>query len=255
MITDPFGRPKQTLTDKVGKEILSRITSGKWPAGYTLPSELELADLFDVSQGTVRRALRNLVDCGILIRQQGKGTFVASRKRRPVGTRVQWFVKNGDERKEDKTPHTQPVICGFELIEANRRVAAFLEIEPGSRVWHIMRDNSYLGLDVQCCFDDIYLPAERFPGLSERDIRLSDSQDIYGFYEEKYGISAFTVDEYARAVFLNPDQARKAGVTPPFPAICLQRITRDAADRPIELRYLTNATIEQNMVLSIGRFL
>lgn len=255
MINNPFARPPQTLTDKVGKEILNRITSGKWPAGFTLPSEIELAALFDVSQGTVRRALKDLVDCGLLIRQQGKGTFVASRNRRPVGTRVQWFVKNGDERTEDKTPHTQPVISCFELIEANRKVASLLEIEPNARVYHIMRDNSYLGLDVQCCFDDIYLPEERFPGLTERDIRLSNNQDIYGFYEERFGISAFTIDEYARAVFLNPDQARKAGVTPPFPAICLQRITRDAADRPIELRYLTNATIEQNMVLSVGRFL
>lgn len=89
MINNPFARPRQTLTDKVGKEILNRITSGKWPAGFTLPSEIELAALFDVSQGTVRRALKDLVDCGLLIRQQGKGTFVASRNRRPVGTRVQ----------------------------------------------------------------------------------------------------------------------------------------------------------------------
>lgn len=73
MINNPFARPRQTLTDKVGKEILNRITSGKWPAGFTLPSEIELAALFDVSQGTVRRALKDLVDCGLLIRQQGKG--------------------------------------------------------------------------------------------------------------------------------------------------------------------------------------
>lgn len=255
MIVDPFSRNKSTLTDNVREKILDQITSGKWPAGFTLPSETHLADLFEVSQGTIRRALSELVNTGILIRQQGKGTFVASRRHRPVGTRVQWFAKNGEEFTNNVTPHTQPLITRFEEVEANRRVAGLLEVDVGSKVYHICRDSSYMGLDVQCCFDDIYLPVALFPKLSERDLRLSSSHDIYGFYEENYGISAFSIDELARAVFLNPDQARKAGVEPPFPAICVQRVTRNATGKPIELRYMTNATIEQNMVLSVKRFL
>ncbi len=255
MLSDPFRRNRNTLTDTVRQKILDHITTGKWPAGFTLPSETHLADQFDVSQGTIRRALSDLVNSGILVRQQGKGTFVASRRYHPVGTRVQWFAKNGDEFTDSGTPHTQPVITRFEEMNASKRVATLLEIEEGSKVYHIMRDSSYIGLDVQCCFDDIYLPGDLFQGLMERDMRLSSTQDIYGFYEENFGVSGFTIDELARAIFLNPEQARKAGVEPPFPAICIQRVTRDAAGRAVELRYLTNVTIEQNMVLSVKRFL
>lgn len=253
MQNDVFLPRRQTLTDSVRNQIFERISSGRWPAGYTLPNETELAALFSVSQGTVRRALKELVYAGILIRQQGKGTFVASRLSRPITQRLNWFVKNGEEASEKRTPHTPAVVSAFELTQATQKVASALAIEVDAPVWHISRDLTYEGLSIICCFDDIYLPQYLFPALTARDVTYPGYKDIYAFYEDRFGITVFSVDELARATFLNPAQAQKACVQLPYPAIVVQRISKDASGRPVEYRLLTNVTDEQNLVLSIER--
>lgn len=67
---------RRALYEGVKDEITRRIHQGMWGAGTMIPNEIELAKLFQVSQGTVRRALHELVEAGLLIRRQGKGTFV-----------------------------------------------------------------------------------------------------------------------------------------------------------------------------------
>ena len=70
--------PKATRYAQVKREIIDHIQKEIWPYGYKLPSEIQLAQIFKVSQGTMRRALRDLVQEGFLIRHQGRGTFVNS---------------------------------------------------------------------------------------------------------------------------------------------------------------------------------
>lgn len=244
---------RMTLTDEVRNKILEKIVSSQWAPGFMLPSETELAEMFDVSQGTVRRALKELVDDGCLIRHQGKGTFVASRRKRSLGKHHNWFCLDGEETVDTRTPHSVPEIVSFEITEANARISKALEIEQGSLVFRICREITYEGLERICCFDEIYLPQSRFPGLTRQEMIAKSSPDLYAFYEESFRQTVFTVDELARAVFLNPDQARKAGVPLPYPGICVRRIGRDVAGKPIELRYLTNVTEDQNLILSVGR--
>lgn len=241
-----------SLTDEVIDGIVARVRDGRWSAGVMIPSETELADLFDVSQGTVRRALQHLVTRGLLVRRQGKGTFVTSRIEQTVAQRVSWFAKNGEEAQ----PHaTRRVFSfqGLELVAANARMSEALEVPVGSPLWHIRRESTYAGMDAICCFDEVYLPQNLFPDLSERELAEGAYTDLYALYEARWGNSAFTFDELARAVFLNPEQAQKAQVTLPWPAICIRRVSRNVSGRPIELRYLTNVTEEQNLVLSWER--
>ena len=244
---------RPTLTEEVRNQIMQKIVSHQWEPGYMLPSEPELARIFDVSQGTVRRALRELVNEGCLIRHQGKGTFVASRRRRSLGKHHNWFCLNGEETSEKRTPHTDPEIKLFELTEATARVAAALEISPGSPVFHICRDITYENIDTVCCFDEIFLPQDRFAGLTLPEMIRKSNRDLYAFYEESFRQTVFTIEEIARAVFLNPEQAQKAGVPLPYPGIRIQRIGRDVAGKPVELRYMTNATDIQNLILSLNR--
>ncbi len=250
-----FSRKKSSsLTEEVVDEIIARITSNRWPAGYMIPSETELAAMFDVSQGTVRRALQQLVNDGLLVRHQGKGTFVTSRRKQTVAKHIVWFAKNGDEKNPVATLRRFS-FTAFETISASPRTASALLIEPGAPVHHVQRESSYEGLSKVCCFDDIFLPADLFPNLTQREIATASYPDLYAFYEDRFGVSAFTFDELARAVLLTPAQSAKACVSVPYPAICIQRVCRNAAGRPVELRFLTNVTDEQNMVLSIGRHL
>lgn len=245
----------RTLTEIVREKILSRIVSHRWGPGMMLPSETELAKLFSVSQGTIRRALRELVITGVLVRQQGRGTFVSSRRTQRVGERLRWFCLEGEEDGKHSTPHQRPVISRFEVINAPDRVAGILQISSGSPVIHFCRDQGYVGQENVYCFDDVFLPQPLFPRLTLEDLIRSDATDLYALYEEICGVTAFRVTEYARAVLLNPEQASKAGVSIPWPAICVQRLSFDSQGTPVELRFLTNVTDKQNMVLSTGRYL
>ena len=85
---------QHSLFEEVQKRITEKIREGVWKQGEAIPNELELADLFGVSQGTVRRALHELVSQGVLLRRQGKGTFVASFKQNleSLRERINWFV-------------------------------------------------------------------------------------------------------------------------------------------------------------------
>src|SRR5258708_12012515 len=68
----------QPLYRQIKTLITQSLVSGEWRPGDLIPSEIELANRFSVSQGTVRKAIGELADQNLLVRQQGKGTFVAS---------------------------------------------------------------------------------------------------------------------------------------------------------------------------------
>lgn len=244
----------KTLTEAVRDRILKRIESNQWGPDFMLPGEIALAKEFGVSQGTVRRALAALVDSGVLVRHQGRGTFVASHRKRRIASRLDWFRYDRDAEQGTRTARHGELV-GFELIPAVSTIARGLEIMPGDLVYHVSRDRTYEGLDCVCCFDEIYLPERRFPGLSRSKFEFSKAPDVYAFYEEQFGISAFRFDEVARAVLLNPEQARRAKVPMPYPGICVRRISRDVLGVPVELRLLTNVTEHQNLVLSENTYL
>src|SRR5258708_5994058 len=68
----------QPLYRQIKTLITQSLVSGEWRPGDLIPSEIELASRFSVSQGTVRKAIRELADQNLLVRQQGQGTFLAS---------------------------------------------------------------------------------------------------------------------------------------------------------------------------------
>lgn len=69
---------RQPLYQQVKSSIIQKIQSGQWQHDDVLPNEIELSKMFNVSQGTLRRALKELVQEGFLVRRQGKGTFINS---------------------------------------------------------------------------------------------------------------------------------------------------------------------------------
>jgi GntR family transcriptional regulator len=72
----PEDAPLRPLYAKVREQLIARIRSGEWKPGQLIPNEFEVADLFGVSQGTARKAIAALAAEGLVIRQQGRGTFV-----------------------------------------------------------------------------------------------------------------------------------------------------------------------------------
>jgi GntR family histidine utilization transcriptional repressor len=112
--------------------VRTRVETGEWAVGHRVPSENELVELLGVSRMTANRALRELADEGFVVRVQGKGSFVASKKRT---SQFQSVPNIADEITRNGGVHTANVIvlrmesCDAELAEA-------LSIEIGSPVSH-----------------------------------------------------------------------------------------------------------------------
>src|SRR6185437_2452160 len=88
----------QPLYAKVRDAFVQRLVDGSWQPGQALPSEIELAQEIGVSQGTVRKALDALASENLLVRQQGRGTFVALHDETRVPFRFFRIVPDGGQR-------------------------------------------------------------------------------------------------------------------------------------------------------------
>ena len=214
------------------KEVKIRITrglaAGLWKPGAAIPSESRLARQFDVSIGTVRKAVDELVAEKILLRQQGRGTFVATH----TEDRTLFFffhIVGKDGSKE--LPVTE--MLSFRREKAGADDAARLEIRRGSRT---LRIHNLLKLGAKpVIFDDIVIPAALFPDLDEKTFGKRDGT-IYGLYQARYGINVIRISERLSAA--NPSQSIAALLRIPqrAPALVIKRVAYTYNDAPIEYR-------------------
>lgn len=239
-----FNKP-QSLFEKVELGIRAKIRDGIWSPDKPIPNELELAKLFGVSQGTVRRALKELTDSGILHRHQGKGTFVTSFKRdmETIRPKINWFVPDNPEKLHQRYER----IVSLKQVMPTTRHIQWMKCEPQQTLWQLRREMAYAEGEPIQAFDEVYLFVDRFPDL-RIELFTEEGLGLYQVYE-RYGYYIADMEDLARAVLLNPEQAQKAQVPLPYPAICLQRRSWDMFDRLIELRYLVNTTDTQNLLL------
>lgn len=232
---------RKALYEAVKDEILMRIRQGSWTAGSMLPNEIELSRLFNVSQGTVRRALHELVEEGLLVRRQGKGTFVNEYGTNRDFTQRQ-FVRVRPDR--EGLWRSRAKLVAFERVPASVKTAGLLSIPPASPVIHVRRELRAViaGEEgVTEAFDEIFLPEDVFPTLT-REALSADVTSLYSLYQSECGVTVSKVEDSAKAALINPEQAAAAGVAMPYPAILLRRISYSVSGRPVELRYLTTIT-------------
>lgn len=234
----PF-QAKQPLFVQLKQQLLSKIQSGEWTFGHMLPNELALAAEFGVSQGTVRRAIRDLVSDGVLIRRRGQGTFVSS-----YSANFDMFYKRfvpimADD--PDKRWKTSTKMTLFEEIPISRDIARLMKIEDLSEtIIHIKRlhyahlDESRLNkVDV---FGELFL-RKRFFGRLTEALFHGQKTSLYAFYQSALGVTIMHSRDIIKAVFLTPEQARLAGVAYPHPALAMQRQAYDINKNIVELRY------------------
>jgi GntR family transcriptional regulator len=214
------------------KEVKIRITrglaAGEWKPGAAIPSESRLARQFDVSIGTVRKAIDELVAENILLRQQGRGTFVATH----TEDRTLFFffhIVGKDGRRE--LPLTE--MLSFRRSVARTEDAVRLKIQRGSRT---LRIRNVLKLGAKpVIFDDIVVPAALFPGLDEDGFAKRDGT-IYGLYQARYGINVIRISERLSAQNPSPPVAALLGSKPRAPVLLIKRVAYTYNDTPVEHR-------------------
>lgn len=214
------------------KEVKIRITrslaAGEWQPGAALPSESRLAAQFNVSIGTVRKAIDELVAEKILLRQQGRGTFVATHTE--DRTLFYFFHIVGKDGSKE-LPVTE--MLSFRKGPADSEGATRLRIAHGARTLRIQNVLKLGGTPV--IFDDIALPAALFPDL-EPDTFGQRSGTIYGLYQARYGINVIRISERLSAAKPPVLIAKLLGIRHGAPALVIKRVAYTYNDTPVEYR-------------------
>ncbi|MGB7399817.1 GntR family transcriptional regulator [Castellaniella sp.] len=221
----PTGTP---LYAQVKHAVLNTLASGEWKQGEAIPSEKVLSDRFRVSIGTLRKAIGELVAENILVRHQGRGTFVA------IHTRNQHFFKFFRVVAHDGTkayPTTQ--LHRFRHLRANKEAREKLQLGAGSYVFEFLNILSLEGH--KTIIDVITVPETLFRGLTAEQLHTRQST-LYSFYQNVYGINVIAATEHLRIVTASQEFADLLGLSLPHPLLQIRRVAYSYNGQPIEWR-------------------
>ena len=226
--------PDTPLFSPLYRQIADLITrslqAGEWKPGEAIPSEVELAARYKVSQGTVRKAVDDLAASNLLVRRQGKGTFVATHAEEK--TQFRFLRLTADGQTGGREPLSRRFLdCRRQRAPAN--VARALGLSGGEASLQVRRLLYFRGQPV--VLDDIWLPAALFKGLTSQ--RLSAYQGpMYGLFESEFGVRMIRAEEQLRAVAADATTAALLEVALAAPLLSVERVSYTYGDRAVELR-------------------
>jgi len=208
--------------------IVQGLQRGEWKPGDMIPSEMDLAARFQVSQGTVRKAVDELATENLLVRRQGKGTFVATHHEARAQFRFLRVVP------DDHAP--LPGVSRYldcRRIRASGDIARHLAVRPSDPVVYLRRLLSFENAPV--VLDEIWLPGNLFKKLTAE--RLAEyTGPLYGLFETEFGTRMIRADERIRAVAASADVAKHLKVAPASPLLLVERVSYTYGERPVEVR-------------------
>lgn len=216
--------------------ILQALELGEWRPGQAIPSEQELALRFNVSQGTVRKAIDEMAAENLLVRKQGKGTFVASHNDPRSLFR---FLRLVPESGDLEHPTSLPIECW--RAKAGQEASRMLGIEQGAPIIIVRRLLRFSGKPV--VIDEIYLPGEVFQGLTF-EVLQGWNGSLYSLFETRFGLRMIRAQERIRAVGADRATAETLRVAEGTPLLSVARLTYTYGDRPVEWRRGLYSTAE-----------
>jgi len=230
-LAEPATPSFSPLYQQIKSLILQSLQAGEWKPGEPIPSEIELAARFRVSQGTVRKAIDELAAENLVVRRQGKGTFVATHAEQHVQYRFLKLVPDsGDTAAEGPAERT---IVDCRRQRASAEVARALALRTGDPVLQVRRVLAYRG--VPTILEDLWLPGTPFKGLTAERLRASRGP-MYAMFETEFGVRMVRAQEKIRAVLPDAEQAGLLGVVAGMPLLSVERVALTYHDTPMELR-------------------
>lgn len=217
----------QPLYYQVKEHLIQRIVEGTWLPGTALPSESQLAVELGVSQGTVRKALDEMTAEKLVVRRQGRGTFVAEHTQEQA---LFHFFRLADSDGVAPIPSS-------EVVSLSERSATDYEISKlglsvGGLVSEIVRVRRLEGEPV--VLEEIVLALADFPGIASENALPNT---LYTLYQRRYGFSVLKAKESIRAVLASDKDALLLGVESGSALLQIERVAYSIDGRPIELRY------------------
>lgn len=216
------------LYRQVKRQLITDIQTGLAAPGAALPSEAELARRFEVSIGTVRRAVDELVADHVLIRQQGRGTFVGKLDRERF---MYQFFKIAPRKGPSEFPDVR--LHGFCKSNASQAEAQALGLHGKQSVFRI--ENILFLKDQPIIHDQIVIAQAMFPGLTRAQL-AARSNTIYGLYQSAFGVTVVEADERVRAELASAESARHLRLAAGSPVLRIERTAYTFDRKPAELR-------------------
>lgn len=223
------------LYQRLREEMLAKIAAGEWMPGSPIPTEAELTKLYGVAIGTVRKAVDTLVNEGLLLRSQGRGTFV----RRPnFDASLARFFRQVNASGGREIPASR--ILSKTLQKPSDTVATALKLEHGEQVVHMERLRM---IDGRTLFhEEIWLPAMRFAVLLEVDSE-SFGELLYPFYEQQCGQCIASAKETLTVGAADSAMAKTLSIEKGAPVVVIERTALGYDRAPLEYR-LSRAAAE-----------
>jgi GntR family transcriptional regulator len=213
------------LYKQVRDQLTRRIGDGSWKAGAMVPSEMHIAAELGVSQGTVRKALDDMTAAKLLVRRQGRGTFVATHDEARI---LFQFFKLQPDAGERAFPESEVLSC--QTADADPDEAERLALFPGEPVIRIRRIRALQGRP--CIVETVTLPVALFEGIEREAV----PNNLYDLFARVYGVTIAGGSERMKAVAAKADTARLLGVEEGAPLLLIDRVATGLDGRPVERR-------------------
>jgi len=212
------------------RDLLTRsLDAGEWKPGEPIPSEMELASRFNVSQGTVRKAIDVLAAENIVVRRQGKGTFVATHTEEKASNFR--FLRIRRDDGIDEYPKSR--LLDLRRSKASAEIARMLQLRTGEAVVNLRRVLEYDGRPA--ILDEMTLPAALFRGLT-RTRYDAYRGSTYSFFETQFGVRMLRAEERIKAIAADAGTASVLELGVGEPILCVERLAYTYGDRPVEWR-------------------
>ncbi|MDP3086165.1 MAG: GntR family transcriptional regulator [Rubrivivax sp.] len=216
------------LYQQIKTLLVRSLQGGEWRPGAAIPSEMELAARFKVSQGTVRKAIDEMAAENLLVRRQGKGTFVATHAEDK--TKYRFLRLTPDE---GGPAGMQRRLLDCRRMRAPADVAQALALQAGELAVQVRR--LLLAGEQPVVLDDIWLPGSLFQGLTAEHLNTHRGP-MYGLFEVDFGVRMIRAEEKIRALAAAPEEAELLALPPGHPLLSVERLSFTYGDRPVEWR-------------------
>jgi GntR family transcriptional regulator len=222
------GKGSISLYMQIRDLLIAKVGKGEWLPGGIIPSEINLAQELGVSQGTVRKAITELVENNVLTRRQGRGTFVSNHDSERS---LFYFFHITDNSGHKVLPDSRVLHCRRK--PASRLEASKLQLVVGTKIIRIERVRNFAAKPTMV--ETITLPAESFDDLgNEGNYDLPNT--LYELYEKQYGITIHSADEQLRAVAASKHDAKILNLEVGTPLLEIERVALTLDKTPVELR-------------------
>jgi GntR family transcriptional regulator len=219
------------LYQQIKTLILRSLQAGEWKPGDMIPSEFDLAARFRVSQGTVRKAIDELATDNLLVRRQGKGTYVATHAEQHTQYRFLRLLPDTGDLDSQGPAERRIIEC--RRLRASAEVARQLALRSGDPILQVKRVLTFAG--APAILEDLWLPGGPFKGLTLETLS-TDRGAMYALFETQFGVRMVRATEKIKAVSADADAAQLLGIPEGHPLLSVERLAYTYNDVPMELR-------------------